>query len=313
MKPYSDARHRHILPLNSGAPVMPHVLTRIVGRPKQGALMLTHFIISNAGTEGGAQDWVINDIEVDGISQLKMKNLSGALFSTGRSLIAGSKHASAILHFQGLDVIEQESEASVTVTYVGSNPLGCPFFGAITGDDPPQRPTVLPITTKKTLLPTVTTTITAVLDRSLEIGMLEIENTGTDGGAADWIVNDIRIDGTTQFKQSGDIPGDMFATGAVDSFVKFHPGTRIELSVTYIGLNEGGCCFTARILGTVVRDDLLQRPPPDVHAIIRTSEGCGMSRSRGNYYAAPEGSIDEEVIARCNWRPPYVPTGQVQL
>jgi hypothetical protein len=122
--------------------------------------------------------------------------------------------------------------------------------------------------------------------------MLEIEDTGTDGGAADWVVNDIRIDKTSQFMQSGDVPGDMFATNAIDSFVKFHPGTRIELLVTYIGLNERGCCFTARILGTVVRDNL-QQPPPDVRVIIRTSGEA----------------LAEEVVARCDWRAPYVQPG----
>jgi hypothetical protein len=122
--------------------------------------------------------------------------------------------------------------------------------------------------------------------------MLEIEDTGTDGGAADWIVHDIRIDGSSQFTRSGDIPGDMFATNAIDSFVKFHPGTRIELLVRYIGCNKSGCCFTARILGTVVRDNL-EQPPPDVRTIIRTS---GEER-------------DEEVVARCDWRAPYVSRG----
>jgi hypothetical protein len=282
---------REVLPLPSRKNVMPHVPMRIVGRPERGALTLTRLVISNAGTAGGSRDWVINDIEINGVSQLKVKNLSGALFST-RGIVAGSMHATSYLYFRGLDVIERESEVAVTVTYVGSNPLGCPLFASIIGDAPPQRPTVLPITTKNKLLPTVTTTITAMLDQPLEIDMLEIEDTDTDGGAADWIVNDIRIDGASQFTRSGDIPGDMFATNAIDSFVKFHPGTRIELLVTYIGLNKSGCCFTARLLGTVVRDDL-QQPPPDMHAVIRTS---------GQH-------PDEKVVARCNWRTPYVQTG----
>lgn len=43
---------------------------------------------------------------------------------------------------------------------------------------------------------------------------LSISGHGTEGGAADWIVNDIKIDNRSQFLQSGDIPGDMFATSA---------------------------------------------------------------------------------------------------
>lgn len=253
--------------------------------------MLERLFISSAGKAGGTLDWVINDVEVDGVSQLAVKDLSGVLFSP-RGVVAPDKRASSGFYFRGLDVIEQESEVAVTVTYVGSNPLGVPFFALIVGDSPPQRPTVLPIATKKRLLPTVPTTITAVLDRPLEIDSLEIEDAGTAGGAADWVVNDVRIDGTSQFTMSGDIPGDMFALNAIDGFVKFRPGTRIELLVTYIGLDKEGCCFTARVLGTVVRDDL-EQPPPDVRAVVRTSGQ----------------DLDEEVVARCDWRAPYVPPG----
>jgi hypothetical protein len=294
---------RELLPISSGVPVMAHMPLRIVRRPLRGALTLTRFVISNMGTEGGARDWVINDIEVDGISLLEVKDLSGALFTTRGVVARGrrsssclysgekNKYASSCIYFRGL-VIERESEVAVTVTYVGSNPYGCPLFAAIVGEMAPQRPTVLPIATKNKLLPAGTATIAVVLDRPLEIGMLEIEDPGTDGGAADWVINDIRIDGTSQFTRPGKIPGDLFATDGIESFVKFHPGTRIELVVTYIGLNESGCCFVAHLLGTVVRDDL-QQPPPDVRAIIRTSGQA----------------IDEEIVAHCDWRPLYEQPG----
>lgn len=291
----SDIQSLHeVLPLSSNRnPILPHVPTRIVGRPEQEPLMLERLVISSAS--GCEHDWIINGVEVDGVEQLTVKNLSGALFST-TGIAARGRHAFSCLYFRGLDVIERESEVAVTVTYVGSNPLGEPFFAVIAGDTPPQRPTVLPIAPKNTLLPTIATTITAMLDQPLEIGMLEIEDTGTDGGAADWVINDIRIDGTSQFVQSSDVPGDMFTTDAIESFVKFHPGTRIELLVTYIGPNESGCCFKARILGTVVRDDL-QQPPPDVRAIIRTA---------GRFL---DEVLDEEVVARCDWRAPYEQPG----
>ena len=288
MKMKTDSQPtREVLPLSSDyIPIAPHVPTRIVGKPRYGPLMFERLFISSAGQSGGELDWVINDIEVDGVSQLEVRNLSGALFS------AWGKRASARLSFRGLDVIERESEVAVTVTYVGSNPRGAPFFASIVGDTPPQRPTVLPITTENKLLPTVTTTITAMLDRPLEIDMLEIEDAGTSGGAADWVVNDVCVDGTSQFTMPGDVPGDMFASNALDGFVKFHPGTRIELLVTYIGLEEEGCRFMARILGTIVRDDL-EQPPPDVRAVVRTSGQAS----------------DEEVVAHCDWRAPYVQPG----
>jgi hypothetical protein len=81
----------------------------------------------------------------------------------------------------------------------------------------------------------------------------------------------------------------MFSTTAIVAFVKFQPGKQIEIDVTYIGLDEAGACFAGRFLGTVVRDDYDQ-PPPDVQAIVRVSND----------------EPGEEVVARCNWRPPYV-------
>jgi hypothetical protein len=98
---------------------------------------------------------------------------------------------------------------------------------------------------------------------------LTISSAGTKGGAADWIVNDIRIAGRSQFIQSGDIPGDVFATEAVNSLLKFEVAKAamdVEIIVTYIGENEKGCAFYASIAGTeydpglldIVRDAFLR-------------------------------------------------------
>jgi hypothetical protein len=81
---------------------------------------------------------------------------------------------------------------------------------------------------------------------------LTISDAGTKGGAADWLVNDIKVAGRSQFLQSGDIPGCMFATNAVDSFIRFEvakAGMAVELVVTYVGTNVEGCPFVAAITG----------------------------------------------------------------
>lgn len=291
---------REVLPLSTNAiRVPPRVPTKIGGKPKYGPLMLERLYVADAGTPNGALDWVINDIEVDGVSQLSVKDLPGALFST-RGIVAGGRHAASGIHFVGLDVIESESEVTITVTYVGPNPEGVPFFGSIVGRPPPQRQTVLAIATqhpspnqsstnaKPADWTGLKTTISARLDAPLKIEMLEIES-GNDG--ADWIVHDIRVDGKSQFAQPGDMPGDMFSTKAIDSFVSFQPGKQVEIDVMYIGLEEEGLCFVGRFLGTVIRDDYDQ-PPPDVRAIVHAS----------NDESGPE----MVVVARCNWRSPYV-------
>jgi hypothetical protein len=118
-----------------------------------------------------------------------------------------------------------------------------------------------------------------------------IENGNTAGGAADWIVNDIKIASRSQFVQSGDIPGDMFSTVAIDSFIKkiepCQPGDMFEIDVTYVGLNERGANFTAHLEGTVLRDDY-SVAPPDLHVLVETiGQGDGIP-----------------VVATCNWRAP---------
>lgn len=90
---------------------------------------------------------------------------------------------------------------------------------------------------------------------------LTISSAGTPGGAADWIVNDIRINGRSQFFQSGDIPGDMFATDAVHSILRFEvarAAADVEIIVTYIGMNEKGCPFYASISGTEYDPGILE-------------------------------------------------------
>jgi hypothetical protein len=120
----------------------------------------------------------------------------------------------------------------------------------------PQRAgrEVLPMSTGVAILPTQSAQITARPQRvAFRPERVFISAAGTTGGAADWIVNDIKIGNRSQFSQSGDIPGDMFATGAIDSFVSFETAQTamdVVMVVTYIGSNESGVPFYASIVGT---------------------------------------------------------------
>jgi hypothetical protein len=265
--------------------VPPHQPTRL-SAPAKRAIDIKHIYIANAGTPGGAADWIVNDIEVDGRSQLALKDLPGAVFGTRG--IAVNRRAATAFSFEGLDPVEHGRDLTLVVTYVGLNPEGVPFYATAVGVTPPQRPTVVTIATRE-LLPMTKTTISAhVQNAPFQIDLLEIDDGSTAGGAADWIVLDLRIDGRTQFVSPGDMPGDMFAS-AIDSFVKIGPcptGSTIELDVTYIGLNPGEP-FVARLEGTVTRPDY-SVPPPDLHVLVRTS-GQGLG---------------DEVIATCDWRAP---------
>ena len=131
-----------------------------------------------------------------------------------------------------------------------------PPRNALVQDPAPERAgrEVLPMSTGVAILPTQSAQITARPQRvAFRPERVFISAAGTSGGAADWVVNDIKIGNRSQFSQSGDVPGDMFATNAIDGFVSFETAQTamdVVMVVTYIGLNESGVPFFASIVGT---------------------------------------------------------------
>jgi hypothetical protein len=131
-----------------------------------------------------------------------------------------------------------------------------PPRNALVQDPGPERAgrEVLPMSTGVAILPTQSAQITARPQRvAFRPERVFISAAGTSGGAADWVVNDIKIGNRSQFSQSGDVPGDMFATNAIDGFVSFETAQTamdVVMVVTYIGLNESGVPFFASIVGT---------------------------------------------------------------
>jgi hypothetical protein len=113
---------------------------------------------------------------------------------------------------------------------------------------------ILPMSTGVPILPTQSAQITGRPQTLVfKIGRFLISNAGTAGGAADWIVNDIKIGNRSQFVQSGDVPGDLFAVNAIDTFVRFDAAQTamdVVVVVTYIGLNESGAPFFGAMVGT---------------------------------------------------------------
>ena len=73
-------------------------------------------------------------------------------------------------------------------------------------------------------------------------------------GAADWIVQDIRINARSQFIQPGDLPGDMFASDAIDAYVTFHTlalaSVDVTVVATYVGPLQEGVPFFGSMFGS---------------------------------------------------------------
>lgn len=75
------------------------------------------------------------------------------------------------------------------------------------------------------------------------------------GGSKDWVVNDVKVGGKSVFAQSGDLPGDMFSSKAVDSLLSFpivEPGQSIVIVATYVGSEATGVPLFASVIGTHV-------------------------------------------------------------
>ena len=113
---------------------------------------------------------------------------------------------------------------------------------------------MLPISSGVPILPGQSAQITARAHTSaFRCERFVISNAGTPGGAADWIVNDIKIGNRSQFAQSGDVPGNLFATTAIDSFVSFETAVvtmDVVVIVTYVGTVESGAPFFASMIGS---------------------------------------------------------------
>jgi len=82
-----------------------------------------------------------------------------------------------------------------------------------------------------------------------------VSATGTSTqGAAAWLLNDITIGNRSQYVQQGALPGDMFATGAIDSFITFETAQTamdVTVSVTFNDASvSGGQPFYGSLIGT---------------------------------------------------------------
>ena len=281
--------HGLTLPVSSGVPILPHQRTRLVAFPVHGALDVEKIVISNAGTLNGAGDWIINDIEVDGRSQLIQKDLQGVFF--GANGPSRGRYATARLLFSGLDVVECGHELAVTVTYVGGNSRGCPFFGSAIGSRPAQNPTVLPITSREPIRDR--TTMTVVL--RMENAPFRLERLKIKDNENSWLIEDVRVEGQSRLfeqpfeqRRPNEFRGiDAFDIGSSRMLDPFLVNQRIEIDVRYLGRDS--LPFSALLEGTVIRDDYTV-PPSNLRVFVE----------------APGYGAGDVVIATCNWRAPAV-------
>jgi hypothetical protein len=91
---------------------------------------------------------------------------------------------------------------------------------------------MLPMMSNFNVLPDVPVTVTARPRVAFTPSWLILRN------PRNWVIHDVRIGNQSQFAQSGDIPGDEFHSGAIDSFVRFEtaqPWMDVSVVASYVG------------------------------------------------------------------------------
>jgi hypothetical protein len=114
---YQDQKATTVVHLSSDSrSIPPGVTTQITVRPQQGAIRPRRLIIG-----GNTDRWVVHDIRIGGRTQLSQAGaLPGDLFSS-----------TSIDAFLSMSVVQVTMDFTIIVSYVGRDPGGEPFFGAL--------------------------------------------------------------------------------------------------------------------------------------------------------------------------------------
>lgn len=187
-------------------------------------------------TQRLGSSWRVDDVLVNGKSQLGTHGrLPAELFCNH---VAGA----------GVRVFDRAAdpvrvEVCVTrLTGEGQDALVGAVLGSAT-----YEPRAVPLRSETRVRAGEIDRVSRVCEQPVELYQLVIPE-----GDADWVVSDIRIEDVSQFSQAGDVPGEMFAEGMVDSFMQFGTvgaGERVEVVVTYVGADPEGAVFSAELRG----------------------------------------------------------------
>jgi len=208
-----------------------------------------------------ASDWIVNDVRFGEVSIFaRSGDVPGSMFS---ELV---ETAACLGRLAAGDTL------SIVATYAGAElgaVLSYDLYGVFAESDTSALPVVsiLPLSCGMYIYPWSSAQLTiqsglkddvrlaADVRRRVDPGQGFLAERVVLENAADWVIGDIKIGCSSQFAQSGDIPGVAFGPGAIGSAVSFdvaRPRVDVSVVATYCGRVESGSAFLCGIFGSVV-------------------------------------------------------------
>ncbi len=201
------------------------------------------------------EDWVVLDIRVNGLScMVGSGDLPGVMFAEGQT--------NPPLRIGQLSPVD---ELDVLAFYVGKGSrsearIECTLSGPKHADDvSPNAMRLLPMSSGVNILPCASAMMVTsrVHDHLLPGQMFRPRRIVVDS-PEDWVICDVKVGVSSQFAQSGDVPGVAFAAGASGTDVAFDPiPVMIDfvIVVTYVGGSVSGAAFVCGVAGEIVGPD----------------------------------------------------------
>jgi hypothetical protein len=237
--------------------------------PREFALKPMRLYLSEVGVKASA--WWIHDVRVNGRSQLDGDGLSGKVFlaQEQRQCSVGAAIVS------GFDTIGIGGTLEIEVSFQGARDVDrAPFYAAMIGLEVEHDHDVTEYSGSIRLRGPYGTTdelVAVVCDGPSRVPSGECawfvtklkhqsfrpERLAIALDAQDWLIEDLHVDGKTQFSQSGSIPGDVFHPDALDTFVSFEVvpiSGSLAIKARYIGSKLRGGRFGMLVHGSVQGD-----------------------------------------------------------
>lgn len=119
--PLRPVPSRVVLPMSSEVNILPCTTAQITSSPQTHAFRPERILLG-----GNPVDWLINDIKIDGKSQLLQDgDVPGEMFAAATIATIDS--------FVRLDAVAVGASFEITATFIGDSPAGAPFVCGVLG------------------------------------------------------------------------------------------------------------------------------------------------------------------------------------